>query len=179
MKISRRGAGLVVNGNAGGGFTASGGVGTLSGNGSDTFVSVGVENITNPSFALGGQLTFQVDNIGSVANPVTRWLQVDVDNNNSFSGRMFGSTEDAVLLNHADDATTNVGTTTIPVGTTELDLLFVTTVDFGGTALPAGEIARLGSFFAEFTPNAVPEPASTTLLALGATCIFGMRRRSR
>ena len=170
------GAGIVTGGNAGAGFTATGGVGTLSGNGTDTFVSIGVENISIPEFALGGQLSFQVDNLGGVVNPVTRWLQVNVDDNNIFLGRMFGSTDDAILLNHADDNMTNIGTTTIAAGTTELDLLFVTTVDFNATPLPNGEIARLGSFVATFT--AVPEPTSGILLVLGATCFVGLRRRS-
>jgi hypothetical protein len=172
------GVGAVTGGNAGAGFTAAGGVGTLSGNGTDTFVSFGVENISIPELALGGQLTFQVDNLGGAANNVTRWLQVNVDDVNVFSGRNFGGTNDVALLNHGD-VDGAMGTTTIAPGTTELDLLFVTTVDFASTPLPAGEIARAGSFFAEFTPNAIPEPASGTLVLLGTTLLIGIRRRSK
>ncbi len=149
------GPGLVVGGNSSvdGGFTVTGGVGTLTGNGTDTFYSVGVEGITDASLAMGGQLTVMVDNLGAVANPVTRWIQVDVDGNNVFMGRSFGDSNEPGILNHADDGMTNVGTTTIPAGTTELDVLFVTTVNFNDVPLPAGEIARLGSFFVEFTPD--------------------------
>jgi hypothetical protein len=115
---------------------------------------MGVENITDASLALGGQLKFEVDNLGGVASPVTRWLQVNVDNANTFIGRAFGSTSDAALVVHADDpADPTSFTTTIPAGTTELDLFFVMTVDFGGTPVPNAVIARVGSFVAEFTPD--------------------------
>lgn len=168
------GAGAITGGNGAATFTAGGGVGSLAGNGADTFISIGAIDITNPAFALGGQLTFRVDNLGGATNNVTRWLQVDVDNANVFSGRQFGPSNDAALIFHSD-VDGSGGTTTIAPGTTELDLLFVTTVDFGGTALPAGEIARLGSFYAEFTP--APEPSSALLVALGCLSGLGLRRR--
>lgn len=171
------GVGLVTGGNAGANFSASGGVGILNGNGVDTFISIGIADVMFPELAMGGELTFQVDNLGGAANPVTTWLQLDVDNVNT-GGRNFVSTGNPLLMNHSnDDADADgfAGTTTIPVGTTELDLLLVTTVDFGGSALPAAEIARVGSFFAEFTP--VPEPASAALLGLGCLSLLGLRQR--
>lgn len=169
-------AGALTGGNGVAGFTAGGGVGSLAGNGTDTFTSIGVPNIMIPEFALGGELTFRVDNLGGAANDVTRWLQIDVDNGNPFSGDQFGPTNNAGILVHDDDGGA-VGSQTIAAGTTELDLLFVTTVDFGGTPLPAGEVARLGSFYAEFTP-AIPEPTTAALIGLGCVSVLGMRRRS-
>ncbi len=172
------GPGAVTGGNGAAGFAAAGGVGTLTGNGSDTFFSIGVTGLSIPEFALGGQLSFQVEQLGLVANPISRFLQVNIDGANVFLGNEFGGTNDTVLLDHGD-GTVNTGTATIPAGTNSLDLLYVTHVDFGTTSVPNAEIARLGSFTAVFTPNAIPEPASTTLLALGATCFLGMRRRNR
>lgn len=168
-------AGVVTGGNAGAGqFTAGGGVGSLSGNGTDTFVSIGVDGIAFPELALGGELTFRVDNLGGAANDVTRWLQINVDGGNPFSGDKFGGTNAPALLVHDDDGGV-AGSQTIAAGATDLALLFVTTVDFASTPLPAGEIARLGSFYAEFTP-AIPEPTSAMLLVIGAAGFLARRK---